>query len=201
MLTGPPGCGKTAVVEQIIDQLSGKKLVGFYTRELREGRQRVGFEAIGLGGDRGFPLAPPLPRPSPNQQSSTRSVLVIPPVVVVRCAAELGAHHHQRLVQRLLGLEVWQHARGHFVVVPPVVVVDAGYAAELGAQDHRVCPGPPVSGPAAPWSGGLPDDNASPELVAKIETWLAGFSINDDLQKVRRQMADFIVKLLRKTQG
>ena len=38
-------------------------------------------------------------------------------------------------------------------------------------------------------------------LVAKIETWLAGFSINDDLQKVRRQMADFIVKLLRKTQG
>ena len=35
----------------------------------------------------------------------------------------------------------------------------------------------------------------APELVAKVEKWLETFSINDDLQKVRWQMADFIVAL------
>jgi len=35
----------------------------------------------------------------------------------------------------------------------------------------------------------------APELVAKVEKWLETFSVNDDLQKVRRQLADFIVAL------
>ena len=39
------------------------------------------------------------------------------------------------------------------------------------------------------------DKNAAPELVARIDAWLAGFSVNDDLQKLRRQIADFIVAL------
>jgi hypothetical protein len=43
------------------------------------------------------------------------------------------------------------------------------------------------------------DRNAAPELVAKIEKWLASFSINDDLQQLRRQMTDFIVALSRET--
>jgi len=37
--------------------------------------------------------------------------------------------------------------------------------------------------------------HATPELVAKVEKWLETFSVNDDLQKVRRQMADFIIEL------
>jgi hypothetical protein len=35
----------------------------------------------------------------------------------------------------------------------------------------------------------------SGELTGRVERWLATFSVNDDLQRVRRQMADFIVEL------
>jgi len=42
---------------------------------------------------------------------------------------------------------------------------------------------------------GAKDANVAGEVVSKIEKWLDTFSINDDLQKVRRQMADFIVAL------
>ena len=51
-LTGPPGCGKTTVLERVAEQLGELRLAGFVTRELREQGQRVGFEAIGLGGRR-----------------------------------------------------------------------------------------------------------------------------------------------------
>ncbi|MFH0920554.1 MAG: hypothetical protein V1913_09350 [Fibrobacterota bacterium] len=38
---------------------------------------------------------------------------------------------------------------------------------------------------------------ASPQLVSEIEKWLASFSVNEDLQKVRRKMADYTVELMR----
>jgi nucleoside-triphosphatase len=52
LLTGPPGCGKTTVLERATEQLGELRLAGFVTRELREQGQRVGFEAFGLGGHR-----------------------------------------------------------------------------------------------------------------------------------------------------
>jgi nucleoside-triphosphatase len=52
LLTGPPGCGKTSVIGRLIDRLGGLRLRGFYTQELREQGQRVGFEAVGLSGRR-----------------------------------------------------------------------------------------------------------------------------------------------------
>jgi nucleoside-triphosphatase len=52
LLTGPPGCGKTTVLERVLEHLGDLRLAGFLTRELREQGQRVGFEAIGLGGRR-----------------------------------------------------------------------------------------------------------------------------------------------------
>ena len=52
LLTGPPGCGKTTVLERVVGCLEGLRLAGFLTVELREHGQRVGFEAIGLGGRR-----------------------------------------------------------------------------------------------------------------------------------------------------
>jgi nucleoside-triphosphatase len=52
LLTGPPGCGKTSVLEQVVEQLGDLRLAGFLNLELREHGQRVGFEAIGLGGRR-----------------------------------------------------------------------------------------------------------------------------------------------------
>ena len=52
LLTGPPGCGKTTVVRHVIERLSHLRLAGFYTQEIRQQRQRMGFEAIGLSGVR-----------------------------------------------------------------------------------------------------------------------------------------------------
>src|SRR5271157_3165466 len=50
LLTGPPGCGKTTVLERVVEHLGDLRLAGFLTLELREHGQRVGFEAVGLGG-------------------------------------------------------------------------------------------------------------------------------------------------------
>ena len=50
LLTGPPGCGKTTIVRRVIELLKARRLAGFYTEELREHGQRIGFEAVGLGG-------------------------------------------------------------------------------------------------------------------------------------------------------
>jgi nucleoside-triphosphatase len=52
LLTGSPGCGKTTVLERVLEQLGDLRLAGFLTLELREHGQRVGFEAVGLGGRR-----------------------------------------------------------------------------------------------------------------------------------------------------
>ena len=43
--------------------------------------------------------------------------------------------------------------------------------------------------------------NADSKLVTEIETWLAHFSVNDDLARVRRQMAGHIVALLQETEA
>jgi nucleoside-triphosphatase THEP1 len=52
LLTGSPGCGKTTLLERVSEQLGDLRLAGFLTMELREHGQRVGFEAVGLGGRR-----------------------------------------------------------------------------------------------------------------------------------------------------
>jgi nucleoside-triphosphatase len=52
LLTGAPGCGKTTVLERAAEHLGDLRLAGFLTVELREHGQRVGFEAVGLGGRR-----------------------------------------------------------------------------------------------------------------------------------------------------
>jgi len=56
LLTGRPGCGKTTVVQRVIERLGDRRLAGFYTQEIRQDGRRVGFEAVGLGGD-SAPLA------------------------------------------------------------------------------------------------------------------------------------------------
>jgi nucleoside-triphosphatase len=50
LLTGLPGCGKTTVVQRVIQRLGDARLTGFYTREIRQSGRRVGFEAVGLHG-------------------------------------------------------------------------------------------------------------------------------------------------------
>jgi len=53
LLTGPPGCGKTTVIRRVLEHLYDRRLAGFYTQEIRQGDQRVGFEIVGLSGRRG----------------------------------------------------------------------------------------------------------------------------------------------------
>ncbi len=49
LLTGPPRCGKTTVVQRVAAGFPGR-VAGFYTREVREQGVRVGFEIITLDG-------------------------------------------------------------------------------------------------------------------------------------------------------
>src|SRR4030042_1027991 len=49
LLTGPPQCGKTTVVQKVVAFWPGKA-TGFYTREVRRGGVRLGFEIVTLAG-------------------------------------------------------------------------------------------------------------------------------------------------------
>ena len=53
LLTGRPGIGKTSILKEIIDTLK-INAGGFYTREIREGGTRKGFEIITLNGKKGI---------------------------------------------------------------------------------------------------------------------------------------------------
>jgi len=50
LLTGPPQCGKTTVVQQLVGLWPGKA-AGFYTREVRQSGVRLGFEIVTLAGE------------------------------------------------------------------------------------------------------------------------------------------------------
>jgi nucleoside-triphosphatase len=52
LITGLPGVGKTSLLLSLLETLPGTK-GGFYTREIREGGQRVGFQVTDLGGREG----------------------------------------------------------------------------------------------------------------------------------------------------
>jgi nucleoside-triphosphatase len=49
LLTGRPGCGKTTVVKRVVNDLA-VPTGGFYTQEIRERGERVGFKLITLDG-------------------------------------------------------------------------------------------------------------------------------------------------------
>ena len=52
LLTGEPGIGKTTLIVQILDAIKDLQVVGFYTREIRQGGIRKGFELIDFGGSK-----------------------------------------------------------------------------------------------------------------------------------------------------
>ncbi len=53
LLTGPPRCGKSTLVEKIVARID-RPMTGFFTREMREGGKRVGFLIITLDGKQGI---------------------------------------------------------------------------------------------------------------------------------------------------
>ncbi|KAG9135762.1 hypothetical protein Leryth_002484 [Lithospermum erythrorhizon] len=54
LVTGPPGVGKTTLIIRVLESLKlaypHLKVQGFYTREIREGTERVGFEVVTIDG-------------------------------------------------------------------------------------------------------------------------------------------------------
>ncbi|XP_040286679.1 cancer-related nucleoside-triphosphatase homolog [Bufo bufo] len=54
-LTGPPGIGKTTLIQKVSEVLtsSGVPVDGFYTEEVRQGPRRVGFDVVTMSGNRG----------------------------------------------------------------------------------------------------------------------------------------------------
>lgn len=52
LLTGHPGCGKTTLIRRVVNEL-GQGAGGFYTEEIRERRERVGFKIVTLNGEEG----------------------------------------------------------------------------------------------------------------------------------------------------
>ncbi|XP_076926197.1 uncharacterized protein LOC143589259 [Bidens hawaiensis] len=60
LVTGSPGVGKTTLITRVLETLKSSnpnlKIQGFFTREMRQGGERVGFEVVTLDG-RTAPLA------------------------------------------------------------------------------------------------------------------------------------------------
>ena len=54
LITGKPGVGKTTLVLKIAEKLSGKKIGGFYTEEIRVSGDRVGFGIKTFDGKEGI---------------------------------------------------------------------------------------------------------------------------------------------------
>ena len=52
-ITGPPGCGKTTLIKEILKELQ-IPAKGFFTEEIRKGRERVGFKILTLNGKEGI---------------------------------------------------------------------------------------------------------------------------------------------------
>lgn len=50
LVTGTPGVGKTTLIRRVAGRLAGHTLSGFYTEEVREAGQRVGFRLVDFDG-------------------------------------------------------------------------------------------------------------------------------------------------------
>ena len=50
LITGSPGVGKTTVIRKVAASLAGRRLGGFYTKEIRAGRERRGFRLVTFDG-------------------------------------------------------------------------------------------------------------------------------------------------------
>jgi len=63
LLTGRPGCGKTTVLRAAAQKLASFHPVGFYTEEIRAGRERRGFRLVTFDGEEAIVAHMDFPRP------------------------------------------------------------------------------------------------------------------------------------------
>ena len=53
LITGPPGCGKSTLIEEVINRIE-EPVTGFFTREIKVGGRRVGFSINTVDGRKGI---------------------------------------------------------------------------------------------------------------------------------------------------
>jgi nucleoside-triphosphatase len=53
LITGPPRCGKSTLIEKVVSSIE-RPVTGFFTREIREGGERIGFSINTLDGREGI---------------------------------------------------------------------------------------------------------------------------------------------------
>jgi len=53
LITGPPGCGKSTLIEKVINRIK-EPVGGFFTREIKESGRRVGFSINTVDGREGI---------------------------------------------------------------------------------------------------------------------------------------------------
>src|SRR4030042_3143717 len=54
LLRGKPGIGKTTIIKKLCEKLPRESTQGFYTIEVRDGSERIGFDVVTLSGKRGI---------------------------------------------------------------------------------------------------------------------------------------------------
>lgn len=47
-VTGKPGCGKTSLINSVLDKIRSKRIAGIMTPEIRKNKKRYGFKIIDL---------------------------------------------------------------------------------------------------------------------------------------------------------
>ena len=62
LLTGPPGCGKTSLLREVLGRLDAPA-GGFFTEEVRQGGHRTGFRLVTLEGRQAMLASVDLPGP------------------------------------------------------------------------------------------------------------------------------------------
>jgi len=50
-ISGNPGSGKTSLIKKLIEEFEKDKFFGFYTEEIRENKERIGFKIITTYGE------------------------------------------------------------------------------------------------------------------------------------------------------
>lgn len=91
LLTGRPGVGKTTALRAASQKLRGFRLAGFYTEEIREGRERRGFRLVTFAGEMAIIAHVDLPAPRVSKYG-------VDVATIDRFAAALGSPHDRSAV-------------------------------------------------------------------------------------------------------